>query len=1315
MGPDAIAGSAAQKNGIPILCENNYSEWDAAIRAFFLYIGFLDYVDGDINPPSESNLDFFSKYKEMKQKAAGVICQSLNTNNRAKFLTRDNEKNPLELYDAISSYYQSSQSKNQARIFCALLSVKCKNKELEKFISDIRIQLMNLNSVGIRVGKPPNTIDISDELLAEIIISKLSDGYDNLKRMIYETRPLETAKVVSKIDDYIRDSYSNTKESDEGQHVKSESAFKLRNYPYCSNGVHNPSTKHSVEDCRQLKRNNNQKAKNNKNNKKRANSANTNQESTFEEGYSSSEEIPIVKYSKAFVTKCNSQNLNPYLDTAASSHMVGDRRAFMTYTEKEMSVETANGSQTPVLGHGKVQFLSNHKFITLHCLHVPDLAETLVSMGKLWKAGFTILKTNQSLFSIKKHNSILMNGKVSNNLFVLDMKICLPKSKAASMIKTPDLLHKRTGHPGNEILKRMYPGVKIPEFCEACALSKSKQLPYKGTLRRAITPGHTVHSDLSGKISPPSIGGGNYYLKLTDDFSRFKSIYILKRKSDTVTAIKDYVHEVERKHGNCVKVLVNDNGGEYLDSELQRFLNKKGIKMQLTAPYSPKQNPISERGNRSTSEKARTLLFTSSLPTNFWGEAVVTGTFLENITPCSSIDNKTPFELWNKSKFDLSRLRTFGCRCYVNIPKALRKGKFEPTSKKGIFLGYDSDKHNWRIMLENGKIIRSHDVVFDEHLFPGNPIKEDEHQDLIQYSDNYSVADIVDHEHIGQIESPHNNNDSNSTNDSPRIIPTSKPGWEYKLTSNQAPKHVSADIDESNILSSKRRAHTAVHSINSNSKNPTSWKEAMSQPDKSLWVEALENELNNLTSRGVFIETTLPKGSKPVGHSVQFKRKFDSDGKLIKNKVRICAQGFSQKHGVDYNDTFSPTGKFSSLRCLLTVAAHKGLEIHHMDAVAAFLNPTLKEEIYMTIPNFISAHSSGKVWQLMKPLYGLKQSSRYWYLELTEFFKSINMFPSKADPCLFISNDNGWECFVHIHVDDMTVASNKIEKFKSLIMGRFEMEDLGPANFVLGIKLTRNRATKEIFLSQASYVKELLHEYDMSECKPVATPMVANSKISAASDDDHQQFLSLNKNYRKAIGKISYLQVATRPDLAFITSQLSQFLEKPGHSHWIAFKHLLRYLAGTKDLALCLGGNNLSLCSYSDADYANCIDTRRSVSGYLTMVGKSCINWKSRKQNTVSTSSCEAEYKAQYEGGKDLLWSRRLLEDLKISVPKPLQLFGDNQGAISLAKNPQANERSKHFDVIFHWIQEKTEDNTLKVNYVATQKMLADGLTKALA
>ncbi|MBW0558056.1 hypothetical protein O181_097771 [Austropuccinia psidii MF-1] len=173
-------------------------------------------------------------------------------------------------------------------------------------------------------------------------------------------------------------------------------------------------------------------------------------------------------------------------------------------------------------------------------------------------------------------------------------------------------------------------------------------------------------------------------------------------------------------------------------------------------------------------------------------------------------------------------------------------------------------------MLENWKIIKSHDVVFNEQIFPGAPVKKNVHEDSIQYIDNDSVTDIVNHEHISQIHLLHGNDDSvciNNTNDDPPAsVPLAKPGWDYKLTLNQAPKHVSAEIDESNILSSKRQAHRAIHSIDSSSKNASSWKEAMSLPDKQLWIGALKNKLNNLTSRGVIIETTLPKGNKPVGN-----------------------------------------------------------------------------------------------------------------------------------------------------------------------------------------------------------------------------------------------------------------------------------------------------------------------------------------------------------------------------------------------------------------------------------------------------------------
>ncbi|MBW0482801.1 hypothetical protein O181_022516 [Austropuccinia psidii MF-1] len=161
MGPEALAGSAAQKNGIPILSDNNYSEWDASIREFLLYVRFLENVNGDLNTPSEATPELLMKYKEMTQQAAGVTCQSLDTNNQENFL-----KKSKVWYDFITSYYQTNQRKNQDRVFCNLLEVSFKEIEVEKFIRNVRVQLMHVNLVSIKVGKPPSNIDIYDELLA---------------------------------------------------------------------------------------------------------------------------------------------------------------------------------------------------------------------------------------------------------------------------------------------------------------------------------------------------------------------------------------------------------------------------------------------------------------------------------------------------------------------------------------------------------------------------------------------------------------------------------------------------------------------------------------------------------------------------------------------------------------------------------------------------------------------------------------------------------------------------------------------------------------------------------------------------------------------------------------------------------------------------------------------------------------------------------------------------------------------------------------------------------------------------------------------
>ncbi|MBW0527472.1 hypothetical protein O181_067187 [Austropuccinia psidii MF-1] len=218
-------------------------------------------------------------------------------------------------------------------------------------------------------------------------------------------------------------------------------------------------------------------------------------------------------------------------------------------------------------------------------------------------------------------------------------------------------------------------------------------------------------------------------------------------------------------------------------------------------------------------------------------------------------------------------------------------------------------------------------------IIPSSMEDEDHFTKSTSFNSNSSVPSVVNEEEIVQQSS---------------LLAPQRPGRDILLTSNIAPKNVSSNLDQANILEGKhRRAKMTI--ISHLSKNPKSWDNAMREPDEKEWVNTLNNELHNLTSRGVIETVPLPSGKWAIDFSVQFKCKFDSDNNLVKNKVRICAQGFLQQPGVDYDNKFSPTGKFSSSRALLSVASSRKLEVHHMDAVAAFLNPSLNEEIYMKI------------------------------------------------------------------------------------------------------------------------------------------------------------------------------------------------------------------------------------------------------------------------------------------------------------------------------------------------------------------------------
>ena len=284
---------------------------------------------------------------------------------------------------------------------------------------------------------------------------------------------------------------------------------------------------------------------------------------------------------------------------------------------------------------------------------------------------------------------------------------------------------------------------------------------------------------------------------------------------------------------------------------------------------------------------------------------------------------------------------------------------------------------------------------------------------------------------------------------------------------------------------------------------------------------------------------------------------------------------------------------------------------------------------------------------------------------------------------------------------------------------KFKMKDLGAANYILGIKITRDRKRKLLSISQKLYIENILARFNMLNADPVGSPMDPHVKLSKGVDSisnmENEELRLIP--YQSAIGAVMYLMLGTRPDLAFTVTFLSQFNNNYRQEHWTAVKRLLRYIKGTSEWELTYGLNDSGLIGYCDADYADDVATRRSFTGYVFMLNGGAVSWQAKKQTTVTLSTAEAEYLAQTEAVKEGLWWKQFIGELDLDCvdSNTIQLYGDNQAAIALTKNPEFHQRTKHIDIRHHFIREHVNNGDIKLDYINTDGMIADVLTKPLA
>ncbi|KAL0379287.1 UNVERIFIED_CONTAM: Retrovirus-related Pol polyprotein from transposon RE1 [Sesamum radiatum] len=400
-----------------------------------------------------------------------------------------------------------------------------------------------------------------------------------------------------------------------------------------------------------------------------------------------------------------------------------------------------------------------------------------------------------------------------------------------------------------------------------------------------------------------------------------------------------------------------------------------------------------------------------------------------------------------------------------------------------------------------------------------------------------------------------------------------------------------------------------------------SYNQALGKPE---WEEAMRQELLALEQNHTWEVTNLPPGKRAIGCRWVYKLKLRDDGSVDRCKARLVAKGYNQVEGVDYVDCFSPVAKAVTVRLFLAIASAHSWHLHQLDVNNAFLHGYLDEEIFMHPPEGYDV-PQGHVCKLNRSLYGLKQASRQWNQEFTSKLLVFGFVQSSNDHCLFTMGSQDTFVALLIYVDDVLITSPSVSLItdgKNYLDGLFTIKDLGVARYFLGLQIARSPAGTSV--TQTKYITDIVRDTGLINAKSVTTPFPQHIKLSANGG----AALSDPEPYRRLVGRLLYLGF-TRPYISYGVQQLSQFLQHPCESHLHAALHLVRYLKGTPTSGLFFPcSSSFQLQAFCDADWASCVDSRKSISGICVFFGPSLISWKSKKQATVSRSSAEAEYRS---------------------------------------------------------------------------------------
>lgn len=678
------------------------------------------------------------------------------------------------------------------------------------------------------------------------------------------------------------------------------------------------------------------------------------------------------------IANINEINLQPnrkntwYQDCGATQHMTFRKDWLINYVKLDHCTKVLIGDATELEGIGvgdiELEAFDGEQWYDVvleNVLYVPDINFNLFSVTQVLDKGYVqSANADISVFKTADNLETVAIGRREQQLYKMLFRTKeFNKCMTAISIKK---WHEKLAHQNvtyvRDVLNRN--GIDYIDdwndyVCVGCIYGKQHHKSHPTNFKIAENTLDVIHVDLC-EMNLMSLGGAKYFLLFKDDFSHFRTVYFLKTKDEAVAKLEAFMKMVENQFGKKVKCLKSDNGTEIKNAHTKKLLDELGVFHIRTNTYTPQQNGRIEREMRTVVESARSAIHARKLNENLWAEAINYAVFTLNQTGRSSVKGKSPAELWFGRRIDLTKMRSFGCDCYVLIEDHKRR-KTEKKSKKGIFVGYELDSPCYRIYLpDEMDVVASDNVIFDERTedkeeatvvksFTGEERNETEYNypEGNQISDD-SLYDVSEECSVSSDYKIQNRNSPPKLRDRQNLRqPVRFTDYEMDLVqhNNNAKFGMIGEIEDISVSNALK--------------------------DKN-WYKAMSDEYKSLIKLKTWTLVEPPKNVKPLTCRWVLRKKQDG-----RYKARLVARGFEQEEGLDYSETFSPVARYESIRLLLSIAATNKMKIKTFDVKTAFLYSDLHEEIYMNQPDGFN-DGTNRVCKLKKSLYGLKQAPKKW-------------------------------------------------------------------------------------------------------------------------------------------------------------------------------------------------------------------------------------------------------------------------------------------------------------------------------------------------